>query len=323
MTEEKAHPNSKKITIFRAGSFLVRAQGEGIADYYQSSNVSIGSFWEGPNNQKAGSGLSYEEKELLLPHLINAEKDDRDFKRMVEEYFHDMSTKVPYGTGVTLEIGLKEDNNKKVSANNMPLNIAEYVKYRHHVNHPDMAQNKAEAESDPRKQYYIFDPTENQRRRVEKNKEKDAAMQIYLKLANETEKIDMMLVMFEIDPREFEIGEDRELIQETKLDKLRELSEQRPKDFTDNYTQQDLEIKAWLRKMVTAKVLLKIGSAYRNAKDQRILGHNEAEAIAWFEDEQNEQEVALLKSSYQEASRKPVVAGPKRTILTTKQLGGK
>lgn len=320
MTDEKAHPNSKKITIFRAGSFLVRAQGETIGEYYASSNVSVGSYWEG---QKAGSGLTYEEKELLMPHLINCEADDRDFKRMVDEFFHDMSTKVEHQVGVTLEIGLKEDNTKPISSRNMPINILEYVKYRHHKGHPDMAQNKSESDSDPRKQFYIFDPTENQRKKIEKNKEKDAAMQVYLLLAKETEKIDMMLIMFEIDPREFEIGDDKELIQETKLDKLRELSEQRPKDFTDKYNEKDLEIKAWLRKMVTAKVLLKIGSAYRVAKDQKLIGHNEEETIAWFEAEENEQEVAMLKSYYLEASRKPVVAGPRKTVLTAKQLGAK
>src|SRR5579872_23290 len=105
-------PNHRPITIFRAGSFLTRAQGKEIQDYFADSKQGIGSYWEGGHSNKVGTGLSFDEQELLMPYIINCRKEDNLFREKVELFFHEIDTKVPHDKGVVLETGLKLDNNK-------------------------------------------------------------------------------------------------------------------------------------------------------------------------------------------------------------------
>lgn len=316
MQEIRLHPNSRKVTFFRTGSFLARAQGPEIQDYFQSSKQSIGSFWESENSNKVHTGLTFKEQNLLMPHLINSDSDDKGFRGLVDTFFHEINSNVLHGTGLTLETGLEDNNDEAVSKDNMPINIGEYVKWRHHIGHPSVAKNKKEADSDARKEFYIFDPMENRDRASKLVKEKDEAMQVYLKLKSEPEKIDMMLTMLKIDPREF-TGPTKE---DLKIQKLRELSESDPAGFKSVYNVDDLEIKYYIAKMVTVDVLLNIGHSYRITSNKRVLGHSLDETVAFFQDPANEQDIALLKAAMQENSKKPIAPGTKKTVLTPKQI---
>lgn len=311
------HANSRPIVIYRSGSFLSRVQGKEVEDYFELAVVSVGSFWEGEFSVKVATGLDYEEQTLLLPHIVNCEADEKGFRQMVEIFYHEINTKIPFKIGVTLETGLKVDNNAPLSIKNMPINVSDYVKWRHHRTHPKMANSKEEAEGNQLKEYYIFDPNAASTARSKVSKQKDAALQIYLKLKNEPEKIDMMLLLLGHDPREF-TGPTKD---DLKLNKLREIADgvDTAEMFTNIYAQEDMEISYWIENMIRLNVLTRIGQQVRDTETKKLIGHNRSEAISFFQDPTNDSDVVILKAKLQEVKSKPLQVGAKVTELTSKQ----
>lgn len=314
--EYVAHPNSHIVTIFQSGSFLSRAQGKEILDYYEQSKVSIGSYWESEQSTKVGSGLSFFEQSLLMPIIINAESDDKGFREAVANYFHEKDTKIPYHGGVKLEIGLLENNDKPISEKNMPINPHDFVTYRHAIHHPETAANQKEAESNPMKRFYVYDSMEMKTKDRKSKEAKDIAMQIYLKLKEEPQKVDQMLVLLGKDIREFR-GVNAAA---DKIDELRSLSELDASKFALTYKLNDLEVRYWVENMAKLGVFIKIGDKYIDADSKKTIGHNMEEAISYFLDAENSQHIVVLKARMQEAQTKPIVVGQRKTELTAKQL---
>lgn len=307
--DKKTHPNSRKITVFRAGSFLSRAQGKEIEDHFSEAKVSIGSYFESANSLKVASGLSFKEEELLLPPLIDTPANDRDFRKKVSEFYQEIDTKVPH-QGLDLEIGLETDNEGPVSEKNMPIKITDYIRYRHMKKHPYMAASKDEADSNPLKQYYIFDKEEMKRGSKKKMQAKDSAMQIYLKLKENMEEVNMMLTLMGDDYRAYPVGE--------RAERLRYFAENKADEFNTTYEAGKLEIRAWIQNMVRTNVIKMMGSKFIDNESQKLIANNLEELVFFFEDTENADAVVALKARLQEAMAKPVT----EEIRKTKALPG-
>lgn len=314
LQQEKKHKNSHEITIKRAGSFLERAQSKDISDYYADSKTSIGSYWEGAESNVVGSGLTNAERRIIMPRIIAVDAEDRGFLEACNNYFHEMDTKVPY-VGVRLEIGLEIDNDKAVSKDNMPLNPSHFVKWRHALGHPYVGMNEKEAMSNPLKQFYVFDPLESKNKEKKNRDEQDAAMQIYLKVKMEPEKVKQMVVLMGADPREF--------TPDTMVDFLKEKAQKEPEKFVQAYSGEDLEVKYWLLNMAKLGVLLRVGDKFIDIVTKKTIGQNMEESIAYFLDPENSNNIVVLKARMQDAGSKPVIVDTKFTKLTAKQAADK
>lgn len=308
------HPNSKKVTIFRAGSFLSRAQGKEVDEYFSQSKVSVGSYYEKKDSRKIANGLTPYEENLLLPSYVDADPGEREFRKKVSEFYMDIDTKVPFRIGITLEIGLSEDNTKPVSEKNSPLETMDYLRYRHAIGHPFMAVSKEEAESNATKQYYIFDPTTVQSKNKKKNLEQDAAMQIYLSVKDKPEQVSMMLTLLGTDPREF-FGPSAD---DLRIEALRKIAESKAMLFNKTHAESDLEKRYWVKTLVNTGVFKLLGERYVDAETKKIIGNNLEETIAYFTDEENSDAVVLYKSRMQEALKKPIAAIKRKTIMLDK-----
>lgn len=296
------HKNSRTVTVFRAGSFLSRAQGKDVEEFLSTTKKSIGSYWESTSSKRIGSGLNTDEEELLLPHLVDATADDRDFRAKVKTFYIDLDTPVPHSIGRTLEIGLLDSNDKQLSKTNMPINIMDYLRYRHIIKHPHVAMSKEDADGNQLKEFYVFDKSAVIKKNTLKADEKDSAIQIYLEIKSDMTKVDSMLTLMEIDPREFE-GPDAE---ELKVAALRELSDTKASEFVTAYKAADLSIRYWIKTMVNTNVLKIIGSKYLDGETNKLVGNNLEETIFFFKDEDNSEFVTLYKARMQEAlTKKP------------------
>lgn len=303
------HPNSKTVTIYRAGSILSRSQGSGIDDFFAMSKQSIGSFYDGKTSSKVGSGLTIAEEKLLMPEVVDVEPSDKDFRKRVTEFFADITTQVPHGTGVKLEIGLSMDNDKPLSENNMPIEVTDYIRYRHALKHPWVAASKEEAEGDQTKTFYIFDKQAVQNKNTKKYKQVDAAMQIYLKIKNDENIVDQMLTLLGTDPSQF-TGKDKA---DRKEQALREYCETQSENFIAIYNKEDLEVTYVIKTMINFKVLKEVGSRIIEVENDKLIGNDEEEAIWYFKDEANSQHVASMKARMQEA----IAAGPQKEVRKT------
>jgi hypothetical protein len=306
------HVNSHKITIFRAGSLLSRSQGPEIDDFFSSSKQSIGSYFDNINSHKIGSGLSFEEEELLLPKIIDTPVEDKEFRKKVSEFYQDLTTNIPHGTGLTLEIGLKENNDKPLSKGNMPLELMDYIRYRHALRHPYVAASKEQSDGNQLKQFYIFDKQSVQSRNTKKTLALDAAMEIYLKIKTDIETVKQMLMLRGTDPRIF-TGKDKE---NQMVERLRDLVQEDPVKFKEAFDAGELEIRYDIETMVKVGVLKVIGTRYLDTEDDRLIGNNLEETIFWFKDEENSDSVVALKARMQEGLLMPPKEDKKRTVIS-------
>lgn len=312
----QTHPNSRIITIYRTTNALVRAQGgngnqnNAVQDYLSNSHVSVGSYFE-KGSTVVASGLSSKEKDIIMPHLVDADPDDRDFREKVTNFFIALDTTVPFGTGVELEIGLEEDNDRMVGKDNMPINLMDFVRWRVAKGHPFMASSKEEADGNSNKQFYIYDPVEKKKRNSNARQEKDTAMEIYMNIKSDEKKVDGMLLLLGVEPRGFS----GETALEEKIEELRKLADKSPKLFTDIYQSGSLETKYLVQQLVNTKILEQVGIKFRDASSKKIIGNNLDEVIMWFEDEvENSEDIIAYKARLQEALKVPYVKS-RRTIL--------
>lgn len=311
----ESHPNSRIVTIFRTGSFLSRAQGPEVAQHFADAKVSVGAYYESKTSRKVASGLSFTEEDLLLPRIIDTPTNDREYRKKITEFYNEIDTKVPEGTGVRLQIGLAKDNSMPLADDNLPLEAMDYIRYRHAKNHPFMGANKKMAEGNALMQYYIFDPETLQSASKTKTKERDIAMQIYLQIKGDINKVDMMLTLLGTDPREFS-GKNKE---DDKIEALRVKADTDSKNFSEIYEGANLQERYWLEAMSATDVLKVMGGKYYVAETNELIGNSMEEAIFWFKDEDNSNTVVMLKGILQENLKK----APEKKKKVTKALAGK
>lgn len=302
--------NSRKVTIFRTVNFLQEAQkNEGVADFMSMSQKPIGPYYLSNTSKIIGSGLSLQEQEILLPYILNMSKEDRDFKKSVYNFYNSLVTKVPFGNGITLEIGLRIDNNKPISEDNLPLNVEQYVRYRHAKDHPWVASNRTEAQTNQLKTFYIYDPEAQEREDNDKMVLQDKADSIWLQIKSQSGKINMLLTLIGLDERDY-VGKNEEI---KKQKAVRDFIDNNASKFLDIYEADRFELRYWLKAMTTAGVVQRVGSSFVVAENKKLLGNSELEALLFLEDKKNDDTVMFLKSNTQDVLRKPRSVRAKRT----------
>lgn len=318
---EKYKANSRKITIFRAPTFLSSVQ-TGLDDYYAMSHKDIGSYLSSKGTNTPGTGLDFEEVNLLLPLIIDYTPGEREFKAKVKEFYDSISTKVPYKDGVVLEIGLRKSNDQPLSADNLPIEPMDYIRYRHAVGHPWVAQSRDEGSGNQLKQYYVSDPEAIRVGTTNLREQREKAMEAYLVLTKEYKdkptQVDDILAVLGEDPRGFKTKDE-------KLDFLEELAKSpdvdKVKRFMAVATDKKIGLKGFVEKLVFTGILRKVGARYLVAETDKILGDSLEEVLLELDDtEKNGQLITVFKSQLQEKMkaqisrnfRKPPVQGGQR-----------
>jgi len=297
MTE---NPNSRIVTIKRAGSFLSRSQGKEIDDFYNDAIQEVGSYFESSNSKRIASGLTIDEEKFLMPFLLGVDAKDREFFEKRNNYFMTMSTKVPYKDGLSLETGLT-DSSKPLSPDNMPLNISDYVRYRQIIKHPWVGKSEAEAKGNQLLKFYLYDAVKETAGTDTLNEDKDLALAHYLKIKDVPEKVDMMLTLLSIDPRDI-VGQTPEHTEKLRKQNLRTLVDKFPTKVVLLSKDKNFENKFTIQSMVNSGVLKVIGTRYIISETDQPIGNYE-ETVDFFRDEKNSQTLQLLKAKNQEAQK--------------------
>lgn len=299
------HINSKKVTIFRAGSFALAAQ-TGAQEFMSMSKKSIGSYFQSSTSKGIGSGLNFDEIDALMPLVLDVPKEDRTFRAEVKKYFMEMVTKIPADNGLELEIGLLVDNSKPIVTKdkegnitllNLPINISDYIRYRHALGHPKVALSISAAKGNTLIDFYVFDKEIALSQDVDAAKDKDDAIVAYLKIKEDEDKVNMMLTLLKVDPRTYK-GKNAA---DQKEQKLRELADKNATAFLKVYKQDNFEQRYQIKSMVNTGILKEIGSQIVDAETGDVIGHNFEEAVYFLRDVTKSQTVSILKARMQEA----------------------
>jgi hypothetical protein len=293
---QSTHPNSKVVTIFRILPFHARSQKD-LTDYYNAASYAIGSYYKSVQSKVIATGLSEAELQLLMPAMIGLHPSDKDFRKELMNYFSDLNTKVP-PTGLPLQIGLEVDNTKPVSAENLPIDVEQYIIYKHALGFPELALSKEVANGDPTKLCYLFDPEREGNTEIKENELLNEAMSHYLTIAKDAKKVAIQLTL---------LGKDADAIPKNKQSaELRKLVNLDPKRFLDLVQDESINFRYFLTELVKAKILQKVGARYVDSETNKQVGVNEKDAVLWLQDAENKKTVELFKIRLKEHSKEAV-----------------
>lgn len=294
--------NSKKVRIQRAGSFLSRSQGREIDEYFQDAIQEVGSYFEGRGSKRIASGLTIQEEQILLPAVVGLAADDRDFYKKRDDYYRNMFTKVPHKGGIELEIGLT-DPTKPLSKDNLPINLSDYIRYRHAIKHPWVARSAEAAKGNQLVRFYVFDEVSETANTETFNEDKDMAVAHYLSIKEDAKKVDMMLTLLGVDPRTI-TGQTEIHTKQARKQRLRTLVDAKPAEIVKLASDKNFDIKFKIAQMINVGVLKVVGTRHLIVETGDAIGNNYEEAVEFFKDEKNNETIQLLSAKAQEGVKK-------------------
>lgn len=294
---------SKTILVHRKLSFAQMSHTDSdVADWFNQAFKALSPYWKG---KVVGTGLTLTEQRLLLPYMHGTEPDEREFRKKTEEFYDSLLTKVP-PQGLKLEIGL-EDDGLPVSADNMPLNIQDYIIYRHALGHPHLATTRQEADRSPIKHFYIHDPAVVSSTGIEINKLEDDALACYFKYKDDEVKVDQILTLSGVNIKKMTLAD--------KIIKFKSLAireagkneietQHTLKRFVDLCEDPDLMVKYLIQEMVGAQVLERQGTTIFMKESGEAIGANIKEATAFLKNPKNSRIYNMLRAQYENLVRK-------------------
>lgn len=290
---------SKKIKIHRQLTFAQAAHREAeVVDYFSQAFKAVGPYF---SKRVTGSGLSLEEQKLLMPGVLQVEKEDKDFKASVKRFFDEILTIIP-PTGLVLEIGLKESDALALSESNMPINVEDYVKYRHAKNHPWMAASKEEADRNPTKRWYLEDPDANVVTATNLNDLEDKALAIYFKFKEDELKVNQILTVMGKKIKTLDSAKKQlEFKALTRKNTSLSASDQEValKRFIDVSEDPDLTFKFLIEELIFAKVLERVNTTILIKETNKTIGNDLRSAVIYLKNPRNSKEYNFLRSQYQ------------------------
>ena len=291
--------NSRVVEIQRKLPFNHSSQ-KGLEEWFKNFKQSIGGFFE-KGSTKTGTGFNYNELSILMPHLINAEAGDKDFKKLVQKYFDDINTVIP-ADGRKFEIGLLLDNNESITYSedaggskifNLPINIEDYVRYHHAIKHPFTAMTKEEGKENSIKKYYVVDETKAKANKLEFEKLQDEASAKYIAIKGDTIKVEGILAAMGINYLEIPSDE--------RVSALKQQAQDKPTEFLKYADNSDLKYIRQIEKLVNSKIVIKEGNNYIFESDN--IAKSKSGFVAWLKDEANSETVTILKARYNELAK--------------------
>ena len=290
-------PSSRVVFLRRKAISVHEAQPD-LKDYFDNSHRALASYWQ-KGSMRPGTGLTITEENLLMPYILNIPDTDRDFRTQVTDWFHAIETRVDpldsFGNGgTTWEIGL-QNNEEPVSATNLPLNIDNYIKYRHAIGHPEVGLSLEDVRGNQLKRYYIHDPKAVTKSSISVADVRDKALEAYLQVKQSIAKSIQYLSLMQVDPAKHK---------GTETVKLRELAEKQPTKFLEVHNDKNKDFQYMLMDLVQAKVLEEIGTRIIFIQSGDLMGKDLKEAIAWMKAPENSKQVAIFKAQIQDYKKK-------------------
>lgn len=277
-------------------SFISQSQ-QGLDGYLAQSKQPVGGYWASASSKAIGTGLTPDEVNLLLPLVLDIDSKDREFRAEVRKFYEALETPVDYHTGKTLKISLTDDD-KPLSEKNLPVDVMDYIRYRHILGNPEVAESKEKAAGNRLIRFYIHNPNAVKEQGNKLREKRSEAMALYLKLTKEEIRVDNVLALYGEDPRAFADMEEKLSFLEKKsqADKLEDVQK-----FIDILEDKQLEIKGFINKLVKTGVLKEVGTRYLIAQTGKILADDIDGAIVELSDETNNSElIVVLKTQLQE-----------------------
>jgi hypothetical protein len=325
---------SKKIVIKRARPFIHESiNSEAMQQQLAYTRRGIGSYFASKNSTRSGSGLTVEEESLLLPLILGIPVNDMEFRKKVDLYYTNINTLVPFGAaGLELEVGQEKEwinpltiNDKGlpkrssegslvikacVTADNMPINVDDYIKYRHGIKHPDTGATPQEAEGNKLMQYYVEDPDAVNKGKVDQLAIDDQALVDYAQIKLDKDKTKMIVTVMRTYIKAVsgkpKLDPERATPEELAI-ALKELALSQPERFHQFATDANIKKRYFIDSLLSAGILNRVGNNFLDAESNVSLGTSVQEVALKLYDGKNTAQFNLYKQRLEDKKGNRVV----------------
>ena len=304
--------SNKFIFIKRAVPFVHdQINSEAMQEQLSMTTKSIGSYYVSKNSPKIGTGLTIEEERLLLPLQLSISPADINFMKEVNKWYGDFTTRVPGGQGLQLNIGLQKDNTLAISQDNLPIELMDYLRYRHALGYPNTAPSPEAAKGNSLIEFYIEDPEKVLKFREADNEIKDKAIADYMTIKGDSDRVNMVLTVMKSYIRK-KAGSPpiniNNLAASEKVILLRDLANMRPEKFSLTVNDPNIKIIYMVEEFLSLGILQRIGAMIVDTTDsQRALGATVLEVVALLKDPKEGHTKNRLKGEYDTRKRTKVL----------------
>jgi hypothetical protein len=225
--------------------------------------------------------LRVDNTEPIIAEMLGIRPTDIDFSKRINEFWADLRVDVPM-EGVTLNIAEVEGK---------PVRPKDYLIYEWAKRHKLVAGTRAEMESNPQKQFYIYNP-EVETGVINKSVVmKRKAYSLFATISDDDYKMSHIIrLLSSTDPKNMNKVQKENFISD--------LIESDSQKFLVVAQDKNLEIKSEIEELVSANVVSKIGNQYIYIEEK--LGENIDEAVFYWNDKKNSQRVLEMKSKLKE-----------------------
>lgn len=202
--------------------------------------------------------------------------------------------------------GLKDALNIKINDLNLlestlyqygsPINLTEYILYRHCLLYRDIAKDQAIINSDPNIRFYLKDDVKDKERQIKLRNSINEAKRNYVNIISDDSVFDAVYIQYCVLsglPIISSLLKER-IERETELDKF---STTEPVKFNNIVNDKNVHIKSLIEQLIARGELVR--SKFNQnitTQDGEFVGANMKEAIVWVKNPKNEDVVAALKN---------------------------
>lgn len=236
-------------------------------------------------HQRPLKGLTDEQEKEYLPRITGVGTSSPDFTEACKKYWAELSVDVP-SDGRLLEIGTGPDEE--------PLELEDWIIYQWAKRHKQVAGTRHEAESDPSKTFWIYDPRRETQKENAQVKYRRSAYREFIKMEEDEERVDLML-------RVLTNRQPERMTTEEKENELEAFLRENPKQFISAAKDKKLETRGLILDLIEHEILQKVGNQIMYMDD--VIGDGLDEAVAWFGNKRHSSKVSTMRAKLKEAKR--------------------
>ena len=234
--------------------------------------------------------FQYRHKKDYLAYKAAAEQIEEDYRRANRQDLQELKK------ALNIKIMALNNLESEQHAFGSPVNISDYILYRHCLLYRDIAKDTAVINSDPYVRFYFKDDAKEKEYQLKLRQEINNAKRNYVSVLGDEDLFDAVYVQYCVLvglPIVSALREER-ILKEDKLDKF---SMSEPAKFNKIVSDRDIELKSLI------ELLISRGEFVRSKFNQNIttetgefIGANMKEAVTWAKNPENENVLAAFRN---------------------------
>lgn len=241
--------------------------------------------------------IPHQGKELEVGFRYDIDSEDK--KEAIEKLFKTRKTEPTDESLKNAVEGFTSSGKKRMDVTTWykygnPINPEDFILYIYALDHPQVANTKADAYKSPKIKFFIHTDEEELEIKKDKIELNSKSMKHYLDIIEDSEKVDNILMLYDRVLSTFKTDID-------KHEFLNNEREKNPAKFISVATDKNLQMKATIQKFIYAGILRKLPNTTTivDASDSsKVIGTSMDDAVSYFSNKEKQSELTEYELIY-------------------------